>query len=89
MTAEFLELRPRCVYAGGQPVAGVFVILLPCEAARYVVADCRSGCKFYGAALREEVMELLSALLGPGAVEVRPCPQQSRQSPPSFSGRKA
>ena len=87
MTAEFLELRPRCVYAGGSRVDGVYVLRLPCEAARYVVADCRSGCKFYGAALREEVMELLSALLGPGAVEVRPCPQ-SRQSPPSFSGRK-
>ena len=68
---EFLELRPRCVYAGGQPVAGVFVILLPCEAARYVVV---LRGEFYAFSFKEDVLEFLRERIG-REVEVGPCAQ--------------
>jgi hypothetical protein len=67
--SEFLQLRPRCVYAGGQRVDGVYVIPLPCEAARYLVVI---GSEFYALAHKEDVLEFLGERLG-AEVEIRPC----------------
>jgi hypothetical protein len=69
--AEYLRLRPRCVYdAGGQPVADVLVIPLPCEVMRYLVIY---RGEFYAFSFKEEVREFLKGRLDTEAVEVRPC----------------
>ena len=68
---EHIKLRPRCVYAGGSRVDGVYVIPLPCETERYLVAH---RGEYYTFSFKEDVLEFLKERLG-HEVEVRPCAQ--------------
>jgi hypothetical protein len=67
---EFLQLRPRCAFSGGQRVDGVYVIPLPCEVARYLVIY---RGEFYAFSFKEDVLEFLRERLGTETVEIRPC----------------
>ena len=67
---EFIRLRPRCVYASGSRVDGVYVIPLPCETERYLVIW---HGEYYTFGFKEDVMKFLERRLGGGTVEIRPC----------------
>ncbi|MCC6021331.1 MAG: hypothetical protein LM577_08225 [Thermoproteaceae archaeon] len=70
---EVARLRPRCVYANGSKVDGVYVLRLPCEVARYLVI---ARGEYYVVSFREDLRALLRFLLGlaPGApVGAGPC----------------
>ena len=71
MTVEYLKLKPRCVYAGGSRVDGIYVIPLPCETERYLVVH---RGEYYTFGFKEDVLEFLRERLG-HEVEVRPCAQ--------------
>jgi hypothetical protein len=64
-------MRLRCVYAGGRPLPGVYVMPLRGEAAFAAVII---GHEYHIFAFREELKEFLKQRLGVEDFEIRPCP---------------